>query len=160
MPKTVAPEDFETQKTQSYYPVLYRGISPFESKSGQELAEQYMFGELFGGQYHAYGRGTYFSPDYEVVKTNYAAQEDSMILMGVLAPTARVANYADVLKDFCSTGVPFKSRTDKMEGYELLLSSVGEYAALQGYDAIAMNGYANKTHYIILNRGKMVIEYG
>ncbi len=47
-----------------------------------------------------------------------------------------------------------------MVGYELLLSSVGEYAALQGYDAIAMNGYANKTHYIILNRGKMVIEYG
>ena len=44
------------------------------------------------------------------------------------------------------------------EHWEYILASLSEYAALAGYDAIAMNGFNNNDHIIVLNRGKVVVK--
>ena len=47
---------------------------------------------------------------------------------------------------------------DNTEAWEDILRSVGEFAAIKGYDAIDMAGAMNKKHVIVLNRGKVIIE--
>ena len=47
---------------------------------------------------------------------------------------------------------------NKPEAYQDILGNVGAYAAVKGYDAILLNGFQNKQHVVILNRGKVIVK--
>lgn len=68
--------------------------------------------------------------------------------------------YKDIIKDYSSTGadVARQKKGNNTEAWEDILSSVSEFAAIKGYDAINMDGALGQKHIIVLNRGKVVIE--
>ena len=71
-----------------------------------------------------------------------------------------VVKYKNIVKEYSSTGADVAKikKGDNTEAWEDILQSVGEFAAIKGYDAIDMAGVMNKKHVIVLNCGKVVIE--
>ena len=44
------------------------------------------------------------------------------------------------------------------DNYLSIIGDIGQYAALKGYDAIALNGVHNKDFVILLNRAMAIIK--
>lgn len=157
LPKVVTEKEFNVfakDKT-----VIYRGYSSdsSKSKSASQMVEEFKRGKLYsensGGA--AYGRGTYFSAD-EGVANSYA-YGDGKVITAVLKDNARVADYRDIMREYEKAGV-HKTDWEKRTSAQHIIDDVGSYAALKGYDAIALNGFQGHEHLIILNRTQLIIK--
>jgi len=102
----------------------------------------------------------YFSPD-EKVAANYAQKKNyTGIIKAILSQDAQVGDYKELLMEYSSTGADKAGhrKNSNTESWEYILSTVGEFASVKGYDAIAMNGFNGNFHIIVLNRGKVIVE--
>ena len=116
-----------------------------------------MHGKMFAGKKYVYGSGTYFSPDRDVAQMY---NDQGVMLKAILDKDAKIVNYEDIINEYSSTGadVAKLQKGNNTEAWEDILSTVGEFASIKGYDAINMNGSFGQNHVIVLNRGKVVIE--
>lgn len=157
LPKIVTAEDFATMSKESPVGILYRGIEADTKEEAKQYAYEFMSGKMYAGKKYAYGSGTYFSPDKS---TSEKYSNQGVMLKALLSKDAKVVKYKDIIKDYSSTGadVARQKKGNNTEAWEDILSSVSEFAAIKGYDAINMDGVLGQKHIIVLNRGKVVIE--
>lgn len=157
LPEVVDSRTFESIAQKSPVGVIYRGISAETKEKAAELVEEFKTGKFFTGKKQAYGHGIYFSP-VESVAHKYA--KAGGVIKAVLRADAKVVDYMEIMKEYSSTtaSTAVLQKNREAEPWEVMLLSVGEYAALKGYDAIAMNGFNGNQHIIVLNRGKVVVE--
>ena len=75
----------------------------------------------------------------------------------VLDDSAKIADYRTFLQEFIETEIP-RTFGKERENYQLILADVGQYAAMKGYDAIALNGFQGHDYVILLNRSKAIVK--
>lgn len=155
-PKVLSADEFESAaqgKTR-----FYRGIQPSAEKTSEEIVEEFKRGPLWTGNSGgaAYGNGVYFSETESIAKGDYAGDSGSVIEM-VLDDSAKIADYRTILQEFIETGIP-RTFGKERENYQLILADVGQYAAMKGYDAIALNGFQGHDYVILLNRSKAIVK--
>lgn len=157
LPRVVNSEDFRQFAKDSPVGIIYRGITAGSKSDALKYAEDFKRGKMYAGKSHVYGSGTYFSPDISVAD-KYNNQ--GVMLYAALGKDARVVKYEDILSEYSSTGadVAKPKKGDNAEAWEDILSTIGEYAALKGYDAIDMAGIFGQNHIIVLNREKVVVR--
>ena len=157
LPRIVDSSVFAELEKDSPVGVIYRGIVADTQEEAKKYANDFMYGKMYAGKSYAYGSGTYFSPDKNEAEM-YNNQE--VMLKAILSKDAKVVKYKDIVKEYSSTGADVAKikKGDNTEAWEDILRSVGEFAAIKGYDAIDMAGAMNKKHVIVLNRRKVVIE--
>jgi ADP-ribosyltransferase exoenzyme len=153
----------------------------------EDMAEQFRSGKLFPGQ-GLYGAGTYTTPDRKAA-SSYAGTNGILLRMA-LRPDARVISHEDIValhKKFSRSYVSRLAEAEKAElaattdpatirsitkkynklrashqaGSVSVMSNIGRYAALLGYDVIhvgkkSMGGGFHE--YVILNRTALLIE--
>lgn len=157
VPIAVSAEAFKLASEQSKVGVLYRGISASTKDEAEKLVTEFKKGSFFTGRKQAYGHGIYFSP-VESIAREYA--ESGSVIKATLSKDAKVVDYMEIMNEYALTGAN-TARWKKGRNTELwedMLPTVGEYAAIKGYDAIAMNGFNSNQHIIVLNRGKVLVE--
>ncbi len=157
LPRVVNSEDFKQFAKDSPVGIIYRGITAGSKDDALKYAGDFKQGKMHAGKSHVYGSGTYFSPDIsEADKYN----NQGIMLCAALDKDARVVKYEDILSEYSRTGadVAKQKKGDNTEAWEDILSTLGEYAALKGYDAIDMAGIFGQNHIIVLNRGKVVVR--
>ena len=157
LPKVVDKASFTEMAKDSPVGIIYRGITANTQEKAKQYAEAFMYGKMFAGKSYAYGSGTYFSPDKsEAEKYN----NQGVMLKSTLSKDAKIVKYNNIVKEYSSTGadVARMKKGDNTEAWEDILKSVGEFAAIKGYDAIDMDGALGQKHIIVLNRGKVIIE--
>lgn len=155
-PKVLSADKFESAaqgKTR-----FYRGIRPSPDKTSEEIAEEFKHGHLWTGNTGgaAYGTGVYFTATESIAKGDYAGDNGTVIEM-ILDNSAKIADYRTILQEFIETGIPKIFGTER-ENYQLILADVGQYAAMKGYDAIALNGFQGHDYVILLNRAKAIVK--
>ena len=157
LPKIVDSASFAEIAKDSPIGVLYRGIAADTKEKARQYAEEFMHGKMFAGKKYVYGSGTYFSPDRDVAQMY---NDQGVMLKAILDKDAKIVNYEDIINEYSSTGadVAKLQKGNNTEAWEDILSTVGEFASIKGYDAINMNGSFGQNHVIVLNRGKVVIE--
>lgn len=157
LPKIVDSASFAEIAKDSPIGVLYRGIAADTKEKAKQYAEEFMHGKMFAGKKYVYGSGTYFSPDRDVAQMY---NDQGVMLKAILDKDAKIVNYEDIINEYSSTGadVAKLQKGNNTEAWEDILSTVGEFASIKGYDAINMNGSFGQNHVIVLNRGKVVIE--
>lgn len=155
-PTVLPATEFETQaqgKTK-----LYRGVRGGHGKTATEINDEFRHGKLWaqndGGA--VYGRGTYFTANELMAKNDYA-NGGGDILTAFVASDAKVADYKTLLNEYWKTGIPQIIGSAK-EDYQEVVRDIGSYAAVKGYDAIALNGYNGHDYVVLLNRGKIVVK--
>ncbi len=159
-PKIVVSEDFLLKVKDSPVGIIYRGIAGDSQEQVDEYIKAFKDGKIFIGKRSAYGHGMYFSPD-EKVAANYAQKKNyTGIIKAILSQDAQVGDYKELLMEYSSTGADKAGhrKNSNTESWEYILSTVGEFASVKGYDAIAMNGFNGNFHIIVLNRGKVIVE--
>lgn len=136
---------------------LYRGVKSNGNKTADEIVSEFKRGQLWTGNSGgaAFGNGVYFTSTKEIAQGDYAGQNGALI-EAVLNDTAIVADYKTIYQEFWDTGIPraIKGKED----YQLILGDVGQYAAVKGYDAIALNGFQGHDYVILLNRTKAIVR--
>lgn len=157
LPKIVDSASFAEIAKDSPIGVIYRGIAADTKEKAKQYAEEFMHGKMFAGKKYVYGSGTYFSPDRDVAQMY---NDQGVMLKAILDKDAKIVNYEDIINEYSSTGadVAKLQKGNNTEAWEDILSTVGEFASIKGYDAINMNGSFGQNHVIVLNRGKVVIE--
>ncbi len=155
LPKVVSADSFENiaaGKTR-----LYRGVKASVDKTAKEIAEEFKRGSLWTGNSGGavYGNGVYFTETKDLALKDYAGNGGALIEM-VLDGTSRIADYKTIYQEFLNTGIP--KNFGQKEDYELILGDVGQYAAIKGYDAIALNGFQDKDYWVLLNRTKAIVK--
>ena len=155
-PKVLNADEFESAaqgKTR-----FYRGIRPSPDKTSEEIAEEFKHGHLWTGNTGgaAYGTGVYFTATESIAKGDYAGDNGTVIEM-ILDNSAKIADYRTILQEFIETGIPKIFGTER-ENYQLILADVGQYVAMKGYDAIALNGFQGHDYVILLNRAKAIVK--
>ena len=157
LPKIVDSANFAEIAKDSPIGVIYRGIAADTKEKAKQYAEEFMHGKMFAGKKYVYGSGTYFSPDRDVAQMY---NDQGVMLKAILDKDAKIVNYEDIINEYSSTGadVAKLQKGNNTEAWEDILSTVGEFASIKGYDAINMNGSFGQNHVIVLNRGKVVIE--
>lgn len=157
LPEVVDTKTFESVVEKSSVGVIYRGIAAETKEKAEQFVEAFKTGDFFTGKKQAYGHGIYFSP-IESVAQEYA--KSGGVIKAALYEDAKVVDYMEIMREYTSTGASMAKlrKSKETEVWEDMLPSVGEYAAMKGYDAIAMNGFNGNQHIIVLNRGKVVVE--
>lgn len=160
LPKVVSKEEFE--KLSKGKIVLYRGVADMGDLKATDMVKQFKYGKFFAGS-GAYGNGSYADPEKREAEY-YAydtADGNGKIMKMILKDNAKVASYMDILTEYDKTGIRREiilKKKSEIEEYKRVLGDVANYASIKGYDAIALNGFHGKEHYVILNRGKVIIE--
>lgn len=134
---------------------LFRGLHGDNKKTASEMVEAFKTGDFFAGR-GVYGNGTYFSI-HESVAKEYANGNQSNIIEAVLADDARIVKFKEIFEEFYETGIPI-TFGDDLEAWQEVVGDVGSYAAIKGYDAIDLDGWEGQTHFVILNRGKIIVR--
>lgn len=100
--------------------------------------------------------GTYFSPDRNKAEIY---NNQGVLIRATLAKDAKVANYPEIIKEYSATGADIarSMKGNNAEAWEDILSTIGEYAAIKGYDDLDMAGVSGQKHIIVLNRGKVIV---
>lgn len=160
LPKVVSKEEFE--KLSKGKVVLYRGVADMGDLKATDMVKQFKYGKFFAGS-GAYGNGSYADPEKREAEY-YAydtADGNGKIMKMILKDNAKVVSYMDILTEYDKTGIKREiilKKKREVEEYKNILGDVANYASIKGYDAIALNGFHGKEHYVILNRGKVIIE--
>lgn len=139
--------------------ILYRGIHASGDKTVESIAEEFKYGALWTGNKGGAiaGNGVYFTAKKSIAQNIEYAGSDGMVIEMVLADDARVADYLEIATEFEKTGIP-KIIGMPGEDYQLIIRDLGQYAAVKGYDAIALNGFNNHDYVVLLNRGKAIVR--
>lgn len=155
-PTVLGAAEFEAQAQGKT--ILYRGVHSGNGKSAKEIADEFRHGKLWaqndGGA--VYGRGVYFTANEHMAKNSYAGDGGDTIT-AFIASDAKVADYRELMTEYLKTGIPQIIGTAK-EDYQEVIRDIGSYAAVKGYDAIALNGYQGHDYIVLLNRGKFVVK--
>lgn len=159
LPKSINNSDFEQFAKNSPVGVIYRGIKANSKEDALKYVEDFKQGRMFAGKSYVYGSGTYFSTDKKIADMY---NNQGVMLCAVLDSDARVIKYKDILNEYSSIGadVAKLKKGNNTEIWEDILSTISEYAALKGYDAIDMAGIFGQNHVIVLNRGKVIVLNG
>lgn len=157
-PLVVSLKEFERLKAEGKT-VLYRGVTDYNAISAHDMVEQFKNGKFYCGR-GIYGYGTY--TDTKKTVANYYAHDSGITQNGevmemVLSDDAKVVDYLEIFTEYEKLGI-YKIIGEKPESYQDVLDNVGAYASIKGYDAISLNGFQNKNHVIILNRGKVIVK--
>lgn len=157
LPKVVSESEFKRLSEKNK--VLYRGVTDGDDMVAEEMCKQFKYGEFYCGK-GVYGNGTYVSP-YKQVADEYTIKKGNtnkgMIMEMLLEEGTRTISFFDIMVEFEKVRVPMKGdKTTNM--YQKVISDVGTYAAIKGYDAILLDGFHNHEHVIILNRGKVIVK--
>ena len=136
----------------------HRGVHSNEGKSALEIVEEFKSGDLWTGNsgQAVFGNGVYFTATEDIAKLDYAGNDGKIIKM-ILKENAKIADYKTIFSEFFETGIPNMIGMPN-EDYQVIIRDVGQYAALKGYDAIALNGFQNKDYVLLLNRTKCIVE--
>ncbi len=160
LPKVVSKEEFE--KLSKGKTVLYRGVADMDDLKATDMVKQFKYGEFFAGRV-LYGNGTYADPSKK--EAEYYAFDtgdgNGEIMKMILKDNVKVVSYMDILTEYDKTGIKREiilKKKSEIEEYKNVLGDVANYASIKGYDVIALNGFHDKEHYVILNRGKVIIE--
>ena len=160
LPKVVSKEEFK--KLSEGKVVLYRGVAEIDGFKAADMVKQFKYGKFFAGK-GWYGNGTYADPNIE--EAEYYAFDtgdgNGKIMKMILKDNAKVVSYMDILTEYDKTGIKrniLLKKESEIKDYEKVLGDVANYASIKGYDAIALSGFHDKDHYVILNRGKVIIE--
>lgn len=136
---------------------LYRGVVANGDKSAGTIANEFKHGELWTGNTGGavYGNGVYFTDIKEDAERDYAGV-DGAIIEAVLSDDAKIADYISIASEYQRSGMlSFKA---EKEMYEYIIGDVGQYAAMAGYDAIALNGFSGHNYIILLNRTMAIVK--
>lgn len=135
---------------------LFRGIASSNDKTAEEIVSEFKYGNLWTGNSGGavYGNGVYFTATSETAKS-YAGN-DGILIEAVLSNDARIADYRTIYQEYLDTGIPkiFANRED----FQQILGDVGQYAAIKGYDAIALNGFQGHDYIVLLNRTMAIVK--
>lgn len=153
LPRVVSAEEFDALRGNK--DVLYRGVTSTADASAKEMVDEFKHGKFYAGR-GIYGYGTYTDTDKRVAEY-YASYGKGEIMEMILADDARTVDYKKIFTEYEKTGIP-RIIGNKPEAYQDVLDNVGSYAAIKGYDAILLNGFQNKQHVVILNRGKVIVK--
>ena len=88
-----------------------------------------------------------------IAKYDYSGNNGEIIKM-FMSDDAKIADYKTIMAEFAKTVTQQIRNTD----YGQIVADVGQYAAMKGYDAIALNGYMKHDYVILLNRAKGIVE--
>lgn len=151
-PRVVSKESIDNYITDGYIE-LFRGI---RQKAGYELSdidkfiEQLKFGDYFAGK-GMFGNGIYTTKTLDDMQVY--ANNGKMIRMCLdkTAKTYEIENQISAISEVSK----YVSNSVFKEYEKAILSNLGRLKALQGYDAIYIK---SKNYYVILNRGKLIIE--
>ncbi|MBR5593907.1 MAG: minor capsid protein [Bacteroidaceae bacterium] len=138
--------------------VLYRGVHASETKTATEIVDGFKNGALWTGNTGggAYGNGIYFTPHASVAHGQYAGAGGEVIEI-VLDKKAKVADFRTICSEFWETGI-HKIIGLPTEDYQYVIRDVAQYAAVKGYDAVALNGWQGQDHVIVLNRTMCIVK--
>ncbi len=155
-PKVLSADNFENSAKEKTR--FYRGIRPLPGKTSEQIADEFKYGRLWTGNTGgaAYGTGVYFTKTKSVAKEAYAGDSGTVIEI-FLDDSSKIADYKTILREFIETGIP-KIFGNERELYQLILADVGQYAAMKGYDAIALNDFQGHDYVILLNRTKAIVK--
>jgi hypothetical protein len=155
LPQLKSAKEFEKSSSQSKVGKMYRAISGETKEDSLKYVNELKHGKMYAGKHYVYGSGIYFSRDPNVV-AKYNNQ--GVIIEATLAEESRIVYYNDVLREYCEIGADKIKNSKSKEPWQFLISTIGEFAALKGYDAIDMNGMFGQKHIIVLNRGMLIIN--
>lgn len=154
LPRVISDAEFENEKVKKQ--VWYRGVASTSDMSAKDMVEAFKYGKMYAGR-GVYGYGTYADKDRKVAEL-YAGKDDSgRIIEMLLTDDVKTVDFVEIFTEYEKTGIP-KIVGNKPEAYQDILGNVGAYAAVKGYDAILLNGFQNKQHVVILNRGKVIVK--
>lgn len=138
---------------------LYRGVHSGNGKTAEEIVNEFKYGALWTGNTGGAiaGNGVYFTATESIAKSGSYAGNDGSIIEMILADDAKIADFVEIFTEFESTGIPKIIGMPK-EDYQYIIRDVGQYAAVKGYDAIALNGYRNQDYVVLLNRKKAIVK--
>ena len=157
LPTVVSSNEFEELSKGKQ--ILYRGVTDYKDIAAHDMVEQFKHGKFYCGR-GVYGNGTY--ADYDKRVATYYAYDSGItdngeIMEMLLKDDAKTISFEDIYAEYEKTGI-YKITADKREAYQDIIGDVGTYAAIKGYDAILLNGFQNKNHIVILNRGKVIVK--
>lgn len=153
LPTILSKSDFKTAAKDKT--ILYRGVQSTESKTAKDIVNEFKYGRLWTGNSGgaAYGNGVYFTATERIAKYDYSGNNGEIIKM-FMSDDAKIADYKTIMAEFAKTVTQQIRNTD----YGQIVADVGQYAAMKGYDAIALNGYMKHDYVILLNRAKGIVE--
>jgi SPP1 gp7 family putative phage head morphogenesis protein len=154
LPRVVSSTEFEQMGKEKE--ILYRGVKNYKELSAQEMVEQFKKGSFYSGR-GVYGNGTYVNADKKVAMYYAGDTTNGQIMEMILDDGAKIVSYFDILSEWGETEI-YKIPLNKREAYQQVIDNVGAYAAIKGYDAIALDGWQRKNHIVILNRSKVIIK--
>lgn len=155
LPTIVSASEFE--ELSKGKEILYRGVENGSGKTASEIVEEFKSGKLWTGNSGGavYGNGVYFTSNEEIAKWEYAGANGKVIEI-IISEDAKIADYQTIFQEYLETGIP--NLIGFGEDYQIILSDVGQYAAIKGYDAIALNGYSGNDYVVLLNRTKAIVK--
>ncbi len=151
-PTVVSKAEFRKQ-LDADNPNMYRG---FEKKS---FLKQYKDGDLHPGN-GLFGSGTYASEDRNIAK-KYSADGS---IMRLTIKGAKIADYNVLSREANQQSSRLISEAAKAGNdaaavkVSSLYTNLGRYAALRGYDMMVVPSPFGDSQFVILNRGKVIIE--
>ena len=152
LPQVLSAEEFDKQAQGKT--LLFRGLEGNDKMFADEMAEAFKSGKFFCGR-GIYGNGTYCTASKDIAE-QYARSSDSVIMEMFLSDEAKVADFKTIFKEFEKTGIP--KMIGHTEAYQEVIADVGTFAAIKGYDAIALNGFKDLDYIVLLNRGKAIVK--
>lgn len=156
LPQVVSAEEFASLAAGRT--VLYRGLTPDRNISVEQMANELKYGRFYAGK-GAYGCGTYVCVRKDVAERYANRRGSGIVLEMILADDAKIVDYAEIFKEYDETFGIKRIPLFKRAFWQRILGDVGKYAALKGYDAIAVNEFQLGHDYIvILNRGKLIVK--
>ena len=152
LPTLVSKDEFQRNSSV----ILYRGVKSTENKTASDIISEFKNGKLWTGNSGGaiYGNGVYFTKT-KAIALDYADSESDVFSV-VLKKGAKIADFKQIFEEY----IEVKKNLKKDSDINLIIGDCGQYAALKGYDAIAVNNaFGSKHDYIIvLNRGICITE--
>lgn len=145
------PKDIFLKELEKERPDIYRG---FDKK---EHLSQYIDGEYWVGS-GLFGSGTYGSDSKKVAK-GYTS--DNSVLRMTIDSNFKFGNYyGDISTQMRNTGSKLTRKYSDTDFGVInsIYSNPGRYAALRGFDGIFVKNIEDNSQFIILNRGKVIME--
>ncbi len=157
LPTIVSEEEFQVRSRGKT--ILYRGVHSNGDKTAENIIDEFKYGALWTGNKGGAiaGNGVYFTATKSIADNSEYAGSDGMVIQMILSDDARVADYLEIATEFEKTGIPQIIGT-LSEDYQFIIRDLGQYAAVKGYDAIALNGFNNHDYVVLLNREKAIIK--
>ena len=155
LPRVVSTGDF--LRLSEGKDVLYRGVRSNGNKTADTIAKEFKYGALWTGNSGGavYGNGVYFTATKSVAQGDYAGSNGALIEI-LIDDSARIVDYKTIYHDYLETGIP--KLFGEKEDWQLILGDVGQYAAIKGYDAIALNGFQGHDYVVLLNRSMAIVK--